>query len=111
MIEVKLLIDEIDYNGIAELVIPIIKEKFSQNEGFLSNLIENYIPTTALNGALNGFLDLLTNEQKDEIAISLINRYDEKIIQIMQQIALNKGIDVKIKGLSVDKINDLDKSI
>ncbi len=105
MIELKLKLDDIDYSGIAELAMPIVKEKLSESGNFVGGLIGKHIPAAAMNAALSGFLQFLTPEQKDEIVLSLINKYEKNIIDILQQTALNNGVDLTIKGLNASKID------
>lgn len=50
MIEIKIVVDEIDYSGIAELAIPFVKEKLSEKDTGIGKLIGDYVPATALNG-------------------------------------------------------------
>jgi len=52
---------------------------------------------------LNGFLNFLTPEQKDEVALSLINKYQDKIVELLQKTASDKGVNLKVKGLSAAK--------
>ena len=105
MIEIKIVVDEIDYSGIAELAIPFVKEKLSEKDTGIGKLIGDYVPTTALNGALNGFLKFLTPEQRDEVAVSLFTKYKDKITDVLQNTASAKGVNLTIKGVSV-KRND-----
>lgn len=106
MIEIKLQLDDIDYSGIAELAMPIVKENLSGKGSFLGNLVGNHIPESALNGALNGFLNVLTPEQKDDVALKLINKYQDKIVDILQKTASNHGVNLKVKGLSANPVGE-----
>lgn len=108
MLEIKLQLDDIDYSGIAELAIPIVKEKLAESGSFLGGIVGKHIPEVALNGALNSFLKFLTPEQKDEVAISLINKYEDKIIKTLQDTASSKGVNVSVKGLLVSKTDGYD---
>lgn len=100
MIEIKIKLDDIDYSGIAELAMPVVKEKLGERGGFLGGLIGNHVPESALSGALNGFLSFLSPEQRDEVALSLINKYEDKIVGILQKTASDHGVSLKVKGLS-----------
>ena len=100
MIEIKVLLDDIDYDSIAESMVPVVKEKLAENDTFIGGLIGKHVPKSALNGAVNGFLKVLSQKQKDELALSLIKKYEEKIIKLMQNAAADKGINVNIKELS-----------
>ena len=100
MIEITVQLEDVDYSGIAELAMPIVKEKLTENGGFIAGLFGKHIPEAALNSALSGFLKFLTPEQKDEIVLSLINKYEDKIVNILQQTASNHGVNLTVKGLS-----------
>lgn len=106
MIEIKITLDEIDYSGIAELALPIVKEKLAGSDNFISGLVGKHIPEAALSGTLKCFLKLLTPEQKDEVALSLINKYEDKIVELMQKTASDKGVNIAVKGLSANKADD-----
>jgi len=80
MIEIKLQLDEIDYSGIAELVIPIAKEKLAEQNNFFGGIIGKHVPKAALTGAASTLFKLMTLEQKDDVAVSLINKYADNIV-------------------------------
>ncbi|EOQ38676.1 hypothetical protein [Butyricicoccus pullicaecorum] len=103
MIELKIQLDDIDYSGIAELAMPVVKEKLGENGGFFGGLIGNHVPESALNGAFNGFLKFLSPEQRDDIALSLINKYEDKIVKLLQNTASDKGVKITVKSLSANK--------
>ena len=103
MIELKIQLDDIDYSGIAELAMPVVKEKLGENGGFFSGLIGNHVPESALNGAFSGFLKFLSPEQRDDIALSLINKYEDKIVKLLQNTASDKGVKITVKSLSANK--------
>lgn len=103
MIEIKLLLDDIDYSSIAELAMPLIKEKISENGGgFLGGLLGKQIPAFAL----NGLIGLLTPQQKDEIALKLINRNEDKIIGLLQKTASENGVNLTVKSLTASKADN-----
>lgn len=106
MIEVKILLDDIDYSSIAESMIPVVKEKLAENDNFIGGLIGKHVPESALNGAVNGFLKFLSQKQKDELALSMIKKYKEKIVKMLQNAAADKGIDVTIKELSTNMVEE-----
>lgn len=103
MLEIKLTVDNIDYNGIAEAAMPFVKEKLAETGNFFGGLIGNYVPENALNGAVNGFMKFLAPEQRDDILLKLISRYEENIVEAIQKAADDKGIRLEVKELSVRK--------
>ncbi len=105
MIELKIKLDDIDYSGIAELAMPIVKAKLAESGNFFGGLIGKHMPEAAINEALSSFLKFLTPEQRDEVALSLINKYEKKIVEILQKTALNNGVNLTVKGLNAEKID------
>lgn len=106
MVEIKMIVNNIDYSGIAELVMPIVKDKLSENDNGIGKLIGKHVPEAALNGAINGFLKFLTPEQKDEIAFSLVSKYQDKIVDIIQSTASGKGVNLTVQELSVKRLDE-----
>lgn len=106
MIEWKLVVEEIDYSGIAELALPVIQEKLAEKEDGIGMLIGKHVPESALRSGINGFLSFLTPEQRDEIALSLIAKYRDRIIEILQNTAASKGVKLAVKELSVQKVEE-----
>lgn len=104
MLEIKLLVDEIDYSGISDLVIPILKEKLAEDGKGLSGFVGKHIPAAALNGAMHAFLKFLSPEQKEDLAVSLIAKYEEKLREALQKGAEDRGIGIKVNALSVAKV-------
>lgn len=106
MIEVKILLDDIDYGSIAESMIPVVKEKLAENGNSFGGFVGKHLPESALNGAANGVLKFLSQKQKDELALKLIKKHEERIIEALQNAAADKGISVDIKELSASIVNE-----
>ena len=107
MVEIRLVVDEVDYNGIAELVMPIVKAKLAEQNNGLGKIIGEHMPEAAMRGALNGLLQFMTPKQRDDIAIKLISKYDGKIIDILQNTASANGVKLTLKDLSVTRIDEI----
>lgn len=103
MLELKLTVENIDYSGIAELALPVAKEKLSEKGGFAGQLLKK-IPKEGMNEAFKGILNMIPQEQQDEILIGIINKYEDKIIEILQNAACDKGVNIKIWGIDVKKV-------
>ncbi len=107
MVEIRLVVDEIDYSGIAKLVMPIVKEKLAEQNKGLGKIIGKHVPEAAMSGALNGLLQFMTPTQRDDIVIKLIAKYDDKIIDILQNTAIANGVKLELKDLSVTRIDEI----
>lgn len=103
MIELKISLDSIDYSGIAELVMPLVKDKLADNDNILVRSIFENVNPDSMSRVLNSALNLLSQDQKDEITISLFERYKDRIVKTIEQTAQSKGIELSIKELSLDK--------
>lgn len=102
MIEMKLVIDEINYDDIADYAISVVKETFAQKS--FGQLFVKHLPETALNHLAHEFLHNLTPAQKDELAIQLITRYKDKLTSSVQELAANRSIHLTIRDLSVQTL-------
>lgn len=103
MIELKISLDSIDYSGIAELVMPLVRDKLANNGNILVRRIFENTNPDSMSHVLNSALNLLPQEQKDEITISLFEKYKDKIVNILEQAACDRGVDLKVKELSIEK--------
>lgn len=103
MIELKVSLDSIDYSGIAELVMPFVKDKLADNGNILVRSIFENVNPDSMSRVLSSALNLLPQEQKDEITVSLFEKYKDKIVNILEQAACGKGVDLKVKDLSIEK--------
>ena len=106
MIEVKVLLDDIDYESIAESMVPVVKEKLAENSNSFGGFVGKHLPESALNGAANGFLKFLSQKQKDELALKLIKKYEKRIIETLRGAAADRGISVDIKELSASIVKE-----
>lgn len=107
MIELKFTIDEIDYSGISELVLPILKEQLAEKETFLGDLFGKYIPTSVLTASVSGILKALSQEQKDALTIKIVEKYKDNIKNILQKAAKDRGVNLVVKDLSASAKSNL----
>ena len=98
MTELRLLIDELDLDGIVEYALPIVKEMLTEKGNALSMV--KYLPDSALNGLAHEFLQRLSPAQKTELVCLLINRYKAELIVFVQNMAAKKGIKMTVKDVS-----------
>lgn len=103
MIEIKVSLDNIDYSGIAELVIPIVKDKLSDNDNVIVKKLFDNLPAEGMSKALNMLLKMLSQDKKDELAVSFFEKYKDNIVKTLKQTANDKGIDLDVIELSVEK--------
>lgn len=102
MIKIEMVLDEINYNDIAELAIPIVKEKLVQKGNVLG--LAKHVPESVLNHLAHEFLEKLSNEKKEELAIQLINLYGSDLTNALQKAVADKGIRITIRDMSVQSV-------
>ncbi len=103
MIELKVLIDDLDYDSIAEFLIPTLAESMAKDQkgGILGGVLaQNSEVMTSMARTLLG---TLTQEKRDELLVQLLNKNREKLLQKATKAAAEKGIQVKLCDLTARK--------
>ena len=95
MFELKILIDDIDYENAAEGLIPILMEEMSKDKSNpLIKAVAGKSETVA--GAAKAFLKLLSQKQKDELLIKCFDANKHKLISKLENEARKKNIKINI---------------
>ena len=80
MLELRILVDNIDYDSIAEYLIPAVAEKLRREEkgGILGNVLAGN-PDVAASVART-VLGTMSQEQKDQLLVQLVTKNREKLL-------------------------------
>ena len=80
MLELRILVDDIDYDSIAEYLIPAVAEKLRREEkgGILGNVLAGN-PDVAASVART-VLGTMSQEQKDQLLVQLVTKNREKLL-------------------------------
>ena len=80
MLELRILVDDIDYDSIAEYLIPAVAEKLRREEkgGILGNVLAGN-PAVAASVART-VLGTMSQEQKDQLLVQLVTKNREKLL-------------------------------
>ncbi|MBQ5319120.1 MAG: hypothetical protein J6K17_08500 [Oscillospiraceae bacterium] len=99
--EIRIVVDEINYGEIVEKCIPLVRDKLKEKEGtfpkFISG-IANLPPSMAV-----AMIEKLPQETKDEAVALLINKNKDKLIEKAEEYAKKNDITLKISDLIVEK--------
>ncbi|MCR4772567.1 MAG: hypothetical protein K5855_09690 [Oscillospiraceae bacterium] len=104
MIQLTVNIDDINYERAAELILPaLLSQADSGGEKplwarFLSNAPE--LGTSAARAVLAG----MSEDRKNELLAAYVNRNKEKIAGLLSDMALGKGIELKISSVGAKSI-------
>ena len=101
MIEVKILVDSIDYDGIAEMLVPLVAEKLEAKGGLVGKVVGSK-KEFATNMARK-VLAKMSQEKKDELVVELLTKKRDLLMSKAAGIAEKKGIGVQIYDISATK--------
>ena len=104
MIEVKLLIDNIDYTSVAEYLVPLLAESMKNGEkgGILGSVLANN-PDMATNMART-VLNKMSQEKKDELVLQMVTKYRDNILTGGRNALSKHGIGVELCDISARKV-------
>ena len=103
MIELKVLIDDLNYDSIAEYLIPALAESMARDQkgGILGGVLANN--QDMLTSMARTLLGTLSQEKRDELLVQLLNKNREKLLQKATKASTDKGIQVKLCDLTARK--------
>lgn len=101
MIEVKLLVDCIDYDSVVDLLMPVVGDKLQAKGGIVGKIGSKRETLTNLAHKLLGKVG---QEKKDQTIANLAAKKRDVIMEKVSDIAAKKGIGVQICDISVRKI-------
>ena len=104
MIELKLLIDNIDYDSVAEFLVPVLAESLKKGEkgGILGSVLANN-PDMAASMART-ILGKMSQEKKDELVLQMLAKHRDKILQKGRGLLAKKNICVELCDISARKV-------
>ena len=103
MIEIKIKIDEVDYDSAVGTLIPmLLKKQSSKNPIF--NLLKKIegLPVNAVKAALS----VIPKKTRDELAVTCLNYYSEDIARELAKIVGKNGIRLTVQDVQVSSVND-----
>lgn len=105
MIELKILIDEIDYDSVADFLVPLLVEKLKKEDrtGLFGSVLSGN-SAMASNMAARGLLEKLPQEKKDELVVQLLTKNRDKLLETGRTAAAKNGIRLQICDVSAKKI-------
>ena len=104
MLELRILVDDIDYDSIAEYLIPAVAEKLRREEkgGILGNVLAGN-PDMAASMART-VLGAMSQEQKDQLLVQLVTKNRDKLLQKGGELAEKNGIKLHLYDVSARRI-------
>jgi hypothetical protein len=101
MLEIRAVIDDLDYDSLADFLVPIIAEKLEEKGGFRALIAKN---KDALSGVAKQLLSSMSQEKKDELLLQLLCEKKGLILTKANEVAARQGIGAKVLDLEARKI-------
>lgn len=103
MIELKILLDNIDYDSVADVLIPLLTEKMSEEKGGILGgiLAKNSAAATAMAHTL---LKTMSQEKKDELLVELAAKHRDKLLGKGRGLLNSRGIHLELCDISAKKL-------
>jgi hypothetical protein len=102
MIEIKLLVDEIDYDSLVDVLVPALAGKLGASGGILGSILAKN-PDTAASMA-HTLLKTMSQEKRDDMLVQLLGKYREKVLNAGRSAAAKKGIGIQLCDIAAKKI-------
>ncbi len=98
MIKLCVKLDDVDYNGLIDRFLPIFLEKAAKSGDSKLKMLSS-LPQ----GVAAGMLKSLSDDKKEELALSLIRMNGEKIAALLTDEGSRRGINFKITEITAEK--------
>jgi hypothetical protein len=104
MIELKILLDNVDYDSLADVLVPLVAEKMKESEsgGILGGILAKN-PSTASSIA-HTLLKTMSQEKRDELLVQLVTKYRDKLLEKGREALEKQGVNMELSDLSVKKM-------
>ncbi len=109
MLEIRIKIDEIDYSKVVAKLLPMALESAGKNEdssAILQLMARRGAFTT---GAAKAAIALLPQSTREHLAVTALNNHKDDIINLLENLAGDNGIDLKLGALNVRGVKYIPK--
>ncbi len=103
MIELKVLIDDVDYDSIAELLIPLLAESMGREQkgSILGGVLAGN--SEMITSMARTLLHTMTQDKRDELLVQLVNKNRDKLLEKGRKAAEEKGVGVRLCDVTARK--------
>ncbi len=101
MIEVKILVDCIDYDSVVDLLMPVVGDKLQAKGGIVGKIGGKEEKLTKLTHKLLG---KVSQEKKDQTIVDLATKKKAMIMEKAAAVAEKQGVGVQICDIDIRKI-------
>ena len=101
MLEIKILISDLDYDGLADLAVPLVSDQLAAKGGLIGKIAGK---KEELLKAVHKFLSQMDQDERDQFLAELVTKERSLIIEKAADFAEKKGVKVQICDISVKKV-------
>ena len=101
MIEVRILLDDIDYDSLVELILPLAAEKLEEKGGLMALLGRN---KDGMAGVARHLLKTMSQEKRDEFLLQLLQEKKALVLKKANEKANQLGAGVTVADISARKV-------
>ena len=102
MLEVKLYVSDIDYEGIVDMALPKVTQKLSDKGSFIGKIVKKR--EKMLGKAAHKFLTKRGQEGTEQLIANLAAKKRSLLIDKASSAVKKKGLDMRIVGIDVKKV-------
>ena len=104
MLELKILIDDVDYNSLTALLVPLLAEKLEKDGkgGILGGVLSGNRDMAV--SMARTLLNTMPQAKKDELVVQLINKNRDKLLQKGRALAAKNGVRLQLCDVAAKKI-------
>lgn len=100
--EIKINVDNIDYESLAELMMPMLLDHMSKDdEDLMSRLM--LLSQGFTSSTVKLILSRMSQERKDELLIRMINKNKPRIMKFISDMAESQGIRMDVVDVEANK--------
>lgn len=99
MIDVKISVNNVDYEAALDTLLPVLLEHLSKKSenAFLVSVLSKTKGVSSI--AAKAALKALPQDTRDELAVACLNHYKEDIQRLLTEASKQKGIALQIEGI------------
>ena len=101
MLEVKILLSDLDYDDVADLVVPLVSDRLAAKGGLIGKIAGK---KEDLLKAVHKFLSQKNQDERDQFFFFFFTKKRSLILEKAADFAEKKGVKVQICDISVKKI-------
>lgn len=105
MLKLEIVLKEIDYTAVVSQLMPKLLEGMSMQEGKAGQLGQLFLSMGGTpNKMLAAAFDILSQKEKDELLLEIVNIYREDIIQNLNQMAEQQKIAAEVAEIKLSRV-------